>query len=112
MASRTGMSLQRRDPQTGEILVGRSVIIRRSGRIVGVAGGNVDDHSLPCAGEENPVGVEEIAAIFGTGDVAPAVAAEVMMRPACVAEAEVAIPGDPDPVEFQPLDLKLGGRVF
>jgi hypothetical protein len=31
------------------------------------------------AGEENPVSIEEIAAIFGAGDIAPAVAAKVMM---------------------------------
>ena len=67
---------------------------------------------MPCAGEGNPVGVEKIAAIFEAGDIAPAVATEVVMGPAGVGEAEVAIPGDADPVEFQTLDLKLGGCVF
>jgi hypothetical protein len=67
---------------------------------------------LPCAGEENPVGVEKIPPIFEAGDIAPAVAAEVVMGPAGVGEAEVAIPGDADPVEFEALDLKFSGGVF
>jgi hypothetical protein len=60
---------------------------------------------LPCAGEENPIGVEKIAPIFEASDIARAVATEVVMGPAGVGEAEVAIPGDTDPVEVQTLDL-------
>src|SRR5947209_3984537 len=68
--ARSHASLQCGDPQSGNVLVGGLVKVRRSGRIVRITGRDVDDHSLPCPGEEDAVGVEEIAAIFGAGDIA------------------------------------------
>src|SRR5262245_41164040 len=90
--------VERGDAELGEVFVGPLVKLPRSRRI---AGRDVDDHAFPRPGEKDAVGIEKIAAAFGARDLAPAVAAELVMAPAGVGRAEIAIPGDADPIELE-----------
>ena len=64
------------------------------------------------ASEEDPVGVAEVGAVVNVADVAPGVASEILKTPAGSGEAQVVIPGDTGPVEFEALDLEFGGGLF
>ena len=88
--------------------------LRQPGSIVGVALGDADDHALAGAGEEDAVGVELVGATFGDVDVLPAVGAEVEVLPAVAVGivAEVAVPDEAGPIEFQALDVEFRGDVF
>ena len=52
-------------------------------------GGDEDDHALAGAGEEDTVGVALVSTVVGVGDVASAVAPEVVVAPTGAGEAEV-----------------------
>ena len=55
-----------------------------------------------------------VGAAFGDVDVLPAVAAEVEVQPAVLALiiAEIAVPDQAGPVEFEALDIEFRGHVF
>lgn len=97
-----------------KILICRVIELRVASGVVGVAFRDADDHALAGTGEEDAVGVELVGAAFGLVDVLPTVAAEVEVLPAVVfgVVAEVAVPDEAGPVEFEALDVEFGGDVF
>src|SRR5438128_10812977 len=67
--------------QFSQIIERRIVEARRASGIVYVAGRNEHDHTLSRAREQNPVRVAQINAVVRIRDVAPTLAAEIVIIP-------------------------------
>src|SRR5206468_6399530 len=74
-------SLDFGNSQFSQIIECRIVERGRASRIVDIAGRNEDNHALPRPREQNSVRVAQINAIVRIRDVAPAVAAEIVIMP-------------------------------
>ena len=97
-----------------KIIIRRIIELRQAGGVVRVAFGDADDHALTGSGEENTVGIELVGTTFRLVDVLPAVAAEVEMLPAVTLGviAEIAVPDQARPVQFEALDVEFRGDVL
>ena len=102
------------DSQPLKQLIRPIVKLRQTRSVVRITFGDANDHALAGAGEEDTVGVKLVGAAFGNVDVLPTVGAEIEVLPAMAMEiiAEVAIPNEAGPIQFQTLDIELGSNVL
>src|SRR5262249_55036708 len=81
-------------------------------RIGAVSRWNYDHHALTSTGQEDAIGVLLKHLAFSLPDTLPPIAFEGPILPTIGTVAEISIPGDANPVEFEALHVKLGGYVL
>src|SRR5437879_6280359 len=85
-------------------------LFMESGRIGAVWSGNVNDHSLSCAGEQNSIAVHPILVFVSIFVCSPRLSVKTTTEPLRSVPKKIFSPADAYPVKFQSLNLKLSGR--
>src|ERR671934_1043296 len=82
-------------------VVERRIVVRRvPRRILVIARGHHHNHALPSAGQQNAIGIFQIAPPFEGVNTLPSVATKRPVVPPLVGETEIRVPHDTNPVQL------------